>query len=154
MKPCPFCELPADRIIIANPLAMAIRDGFPVSNGHTLIIPKRHVGSFFEITREERQSLFELMDQEKQSSPATRRNSLKQAPTHSRGAAGYVNRVRSTAANFGPLKLDRPFRPCLPTTQADPPRRPFFSDIAPVAITAGLNLCAKPPYSTKLNPKR
>ena len=54
MKPCPFCELPADRIIIANPLAMVIRDGFPVSNGHTLIIPKRHVGSFFEITREER----------------------------------------------------------------------------------------------------
>ena len=45
---------------------MAIRDGFPVSNGHTLIIPKRHVGSFFEITREERQSLFELMAQAKQ----------------------------------------------------------------------------------------
>lgn len=66
MKPCPFCELPADRIIIANPLAIVIRDGFPVSNGHTLIIPKRHVGSFFEITNEERHSLFELMDEAKQ----------------------------------------------------------------------------------------
>lgn len=66
MKPCPFCELPADRMIAANPLAMVIRDGFPVSNGHTLIIPKRHVGSFFEITREERHSLFELMDEAKQ----------------------------------------------------------------------------------------
>ncbi len=39
-----------------------IRDGFPVSNGHTLIMPKRHVGSFFETTTDERTALFDLLD--------------------------------------------------------------------------------------------
>ena len=50
---------------MANGLAMAIRDGFPVSPGHTLIIPKRHVTSFFDATTEERLSMFELMDKAK-----------------------------------------------------------------------------------------
>lgn len=39
-----------------------IRDGYPITQGHTLIIPKLHVGSFFDITQEERQGLFELID--------------------------------------------------------------------------------------------
>ena len=64
---CPFCEGnnhdKAQRIIKENDLAFVIRDGFPVSEGHTLIIPKRHVASFFEITNEERQSLLDLLDQ-------------------------------------------------------------------------------------------
>ena len=59
---CPFCHLPADRIVLANDLAIGIRDGFPVSNGHTLIMPKRHVGSFFETTTDERTALFDLLD--------------------------------------------------------------------------------------------
>ena len=59
---CPFCHLPADRIVLANDLAIGIRDGFPVSNGHTLIMPKRHVGSFFETTPDERTALFDLLD--------------------------------------------------------------------------------------------
>ncbi len=42
--------LPADRTIITeNELALAIRDGFPVTEGHTLVIPKRHVVSYFEL---------------------------------------------------------------------------------------------------------
>jgi len=35
-------------IIDQSPLALVIRDGFPISPGHTLVIPRRHVGSFFE----------------------------------------------------------------------------------------------------------
>lgn len=50
---------------MANKLAMAIRDGFPVSPGHTLIMPKRHVTTFFNTTTEERLSMFELMDKAK-----------------------------------------------------------------------------------------
>ena len=42
-----------------------MRDGFPVSMGHTLIIPKRHVGSFFEITDEERADLLVLLNKAK-----------------------------------------------------------------------------------------
>jgi len=62
---CVFCSLPHDRIIDSNELAMTIRDGFPISPGHTLVIPKRHVGSFFEITTEERNALFALLDSAK-----------------------------------------------------------------------------------------
>ena len=41
---------------------MVIRDGFPISPGHTLVIPNRHIGSFFELTPDERQSLLDLLD--------------------------------------------------------------------------------------------
>ena len=61
MKPCPFCTLPPERIIDSNDLALVIRDGYPVSPGHTLVIPKRHLGSWFEITQAEQQALLELL---------------------------------------------------------------------------------------------
>lgn len=64
-KSCPFCALPPERIIDANELALVIRDGFPVSKGHTLIIPKRHVGSWFDTSADERAALFALLDQAK-----------------------------------------------------------------------------------------
>ena len=59
---CAFCSLAPGRIILANDLAIAFRDGFPVSPGHTLVIPRRHVGSFFDTTVEERAALFALLD--------------------------------------------------------------------------------------------
>lgn len=40
---------------------MVIRDGFPISPGHTLIIPKRHIGSFFELTADEQAELMALL---------------------------------------------------------------------------------------------
>ncbi|NJD26383.1 MAG: HIT family protein [Betaproteobacteria bacterium] len=42
--------------------ALAIRDAYPVSPGHTLIIPRRHVDSFFAATADERLAMFELLD--------------------------------------------------------------------------------------------
>lgn len=47
---CIFCNIPNDRIIADNDLCFAIFDGFPVSEGHTLIIPKRHVADYFDLT--------------------------------------------------------------------------------------------------------
>lgn len=61
-KTCPFCTLPKTRIIQRNSTGLCIRDGFPVSLGHTLIIPHRHVGSFFELIDAERSDLLELLD--------------------------------------------------------------------------------------------
>lgn len=67
MSNCPFCEIKNKphhpRIESENPHAFAILDGFPITEGHTLIIPKRHVGSFFEITPIEHKSLFQLIEQ-------------------------------------------------------------------------------------------
>jgi diadenosine tetraphosphate (Ap4A) HIT family hydrolase len=58
---CAFCDLPAACHVIEGRLAVAIRDGFPVSPGHTLVIPKRHVASFFETTQAERQELMAVL---------------------------------------------------------------------------------------------
>ena len=60
---CPFCQPPVERIVLSDKEALVIRDGFPVSPGHTLVIPRRHVGSFFELTDVERASMFELLAQ-------------------------------------------------------------------------------------------
>jgi diadenosine tetraphosphate (Ap4A) HIT family hydrolase len=62
---CPFCQLPPERIDFANQHGMVIRDAFPVSPGHTLIIPRRHVGSFFEIDTPERDGLMTLLEEAK-----------------------------------------------------------------------------------------
>ncbi len=58
---CPFCMLPAERILILADEALVIRDAFPVSPGHTLVIPRRHIGSFFELTDAERACMVELL---------------------------------------------------------------------------------------------
>jgi diadenosine tetraphosphate (Ap4A) HIT family hydrolase len=65
VMPCPFCTLAPDRILLGNGLAIALRDAFPISPGHTLIVPRRHVGSFFEATVDERAALLELLDNAK-----------------------------------------------------------------------------------------
>jgi diadenosine tetraphosphate (Ap4A) HIT family hydrolase len=66
---CPFCDFynndVENRVIDKNKYSFVIRDGFPVSEGHTLIIPKRHAASFFEITSEEKDALFSLLDKHK-----------------------------------------------------------------------------------------
>jgi diadenosine tetraphosphate (Ap4A) HIT family hydrolase len=59
---CPFCNLPAARIVDRTGLAVVIRDAFPISPGHTLVCPVRHVGSFFETTAEERADILALLD--------------------------------------------------------------------------------------------
>ena len=58
----PFLTFPADRHVASNALAFAIRDGFPVSPGHTLIVPRRLVATWFEATREEQVAMLELVD--------------------------------------------------------------------------------------------
>jgi diadenosine tetraphosphate (Ap4A) HIT family hydrolase len=58
---CPFCTMPDDRVIDKNNGGYVIFDGFPISPGHTLIIPHRHFGSWFESTDSERSALLELM---------------------------------------------------------------------------------------------
>lgn len=50
---CVFCEIPAGRVFLENEHAYAIRDGFPVTPQHTLVIPKRHVRDYFGLTADE-----------------------------------------------------------------------------------------------------
>ena len=63
---CPFCTLSLDRIISESDYTLTIRDGYPVSEGHTLIIPKRHVESFFELQAIEKAAVLQAMDEAKE----------------------------------------------------------------------------------------
>jgi diadenosine tetraphosphate (Ap4A) HIT family hydrolase len=58
----PFLAAPPERWIASNDLAFALYDGFPVSPGHALIIPRRLVATWFEATREEQLAILELVD--------------------------------------------------------------------------------------------
>jgi diadenosine tetraphosphate (Ap4A) HIT family hydrolase len=58
---CPFCHLPMERLLVANQHAVAILDAYPVSPGHTLIVSRRHVANYFDLTTEEAASLHELL---------------------------------------------------------------------------------------------
>lgn len=62
-KPCAFCTLPAERHLGGNEHAVWILDAHPVSPGHSLIAPRRHVESFFDTTAEEREAMLALLDQ-------------------------------------------------------------------------------------------
>jgi len=57
-----FLQRPPADWVASNALAFAIRDSFPVSEGHTLVVPKREFAAWFEATPAERVALFELVD--------------------------------------------------------------------------------------------
>ena len=59
---CPFCRPARDRVLHDDGLVFVLRDGFPVSPGHVLVVPHRHVGSFFDTTADERRAILESLD--------------------------------------------------------------------------------------------
>lgn len=58
----PFLALPASAWVASNALAFAVRDRYPVSPGHTLVVPRRLVATWFDATREEQIALLDLVD--------------------------------------------------------------------------------------------
>jgi len=62
--PCLFCK-DARGVSIQHELAFSARDSYPASLGHTLVIPRRHVASFFELTTEEVAACMQLIQEEK-----------------------------------------------------------------------------------------
>ena len=63
---CLFCNDCADRVIAENELCFAIRDGFPVTELHTLIIPKRHVADYFDLYQPELNAIHQLITEQRQ----------------------------------------------------------------------------------------
>ncbi|HKJ32660.1 MAG TPA: HIT domain-containing protein [Balneolales bacterium] len=72
---CPFCVLNDDHeLLTESATAFAILDKFPVNEGHALIIPKRHISSYFDLTDREQSALWLMVNRvkkllEKQYSP-------------------------------------------------------------------------------------
>ena len=52
-KPCLFCNIEESGLVDENQLAYVSYDSYPVTEKHCLIIPKRHVKDYFDLTEEE-----------------------------------------------------------------------------------------------------
>ena len=59
---CPFCNIDEVDILDSDKFAFAFRDEYPVTHLHTLIVPRRHVETYFDLTDEERQSIHKLLE--------------------------------------------------------------------------------------------
>jgi len=64
IPPCPFCAADGD-VVLRNSHAYARYDKYPVTPGHLLLIPFRHVASYFDTTDEERAALLQLLHEAK-----------------------------------------------------------------------------------------
>ena len=61
-KGCLFCEITTKRIIAENSLAYAVYDGHPVTEMHTLVIPKRHTTTYFDLYQPELNACNQLLE--------------------------------------------------------------------------------------------
>lgn len=59
---CPFCEVSLERVFHSSDLILGVWDGFPVSPGHALLVPRRHVATWFDATPEERGELADAIE--------------------------------------------------------------------------------------------
>ena len=66
MQECPFCRVDKLKILFENEQCFVVRDGFPVTPGHTLVVTRRHVASLFDATQAERQCLLAALDAAKE----------------------------------------------------------------------------------------
>lgn len=59
MQHCPFCEkIELHQFLAANEHAVAFFDGFPLSPGHTLVIPRRHESDYFQLAEAEESAIW------------------------------------------------------------------------------------------------
>ncbi|OUS25988.1 hypothetical protein A9Q99_19620 [Gammaproteobacteria bacterium 45_16_T64] len=62
---CIFCNIEQSRIIDQDAFFFVIRDGYPVTEGHSLFIPYRHALTWFDLTSEEHAALNALLTKQK-----------------------------------------------------------------------------------------
>ena len=61
MEHCPFCTPDRDPVFTTD-LCYAIFDRYPVSEGHMLVIPRRHAASYFQLSGEEKADIWNLVE--------------------------------------------------------------------------------------------
>jgi len=59
---CPFCDIPESDRLLKTDLLFGFFDSYPVSPGHFLLVPRRHVETWFDATQEERAALMGAID--------------------------------------------------------------------------------------------
>ncbi len=61
---CPFCiAIEKKTTVLSNRYAVVIRDNYPVTDGHSLIVPLRHTPLVFDLTQEERKAIWKLLEE-------------------------------------------------------------------------------------------
>ena len=60
--PCPFCTPDPDQILFEGQHILALWDAFPVTDGHALIVPRRHVASWFDATSEDQAEMIAALE--------------------------------------------------------------------------------------------
>jgi diadenosine tetraphosphate (Ap4A) HIT family hydrolase len=167
-----FLDVPETDWIVSNDLAFAIRDGFPVTDGHTLVITRRLVASWFDATPAERAALLDLVDQVRRRLDETHRPDGYNVGVNVGAAAGQtvphlhlhvipryrgdVPDPRGGVRHVIPWKGNYRRAPALATgTAADPflrHIRPLFAGATDIAIIAafvqdsGLELLREPVF--------
>ena len=58
---CLFCQVDRHLLVAGNELCYATKDSFPVTEFHTLIIPKRHVANYFDLYSSEVGAIYEML---------------------------------------------------------------------------------------------
>ncbi|MCR9219115.1 MAG: HIT domain-containing protein [Alphaproteobacteria bacterium] len=62
---CVFCSLDTSRVVAEDELCVGILDGYPVTEGHVLVIPKRHVQDYFGLVQPELNSINRMLSQQR-----------------------------------------------------------------------------------------
>ena len=62
---CIFCARGEGQAVHRHELALVLPDTYPLTKGHSLVVPRRHVASFFDLTMDERMAILELLDRAK-----------------------------------------------------------------------------------------
>ena len=77
---CLFFSMRTERVIEESEVAYAIRDMYPVTEGHTLIIPRRHVADYFGLRSEEREAIHDLITSQRKHRTQTEPESIGCSP--------------------------------------------------------------------------
>ena len=64
---CLFCNKKKQKIIFSSELLFVVRDSYPVTKLHTLIIPHRHVSNFFDLNDKEFNDLNKILKSQRKS---------------------------------------------------------------------------------------
>jgi len=60
---CPFCSIDPARVLAESEVAVAIPDNYPLSPGHTLVVPRLHVGTIYQLTAAQQAALWKFVGQ-------------------------------------------------------------------------------------------
>jgi|TARA_B110000438_G_scaffold165619_1_gene158441 ATP adenylyltransferase len=65
IKKCIFCNKKKQKVIFSSELFYVVRDSYPVTKYHTLIIPNRHVPNFFDLKDKEFNDLKKILKKQR-----------------------------------------------------------------------------------------